>query len=235
MPAGCRVYAVGDVHGRLDLLDMLLETIRADSATRPDAEVIVILLGDLIDRGPDSRGVVKRVRAGLDWARMIPLMGNHEAIMLNALDGDFDQLRLWLRHGGVECLLSWGVPQSVLTDGSIEEIMDAARAALSADDLGWISQLDTSARIGDYYFVHAGIRPGTAIDEQDGNDLLWIRDDFIRSQRLHGAMIVHGHSISTEVERRPNRIGLDTGAYRTGRLSAVGIEGKESWLLSAEA
>jgi serine/threonine protein phosphatase 1 len=232
LPPGHRVYAVGDVHGRLDLFDRLIESIRQDNAARPAAEVTLILLGDLIDRGPDSSGVVDRARAGVPWARTIAIMGNHEAVMLDVLDGKGDLLRNWLGFGGKAALRSWGVAESVLEGGSQEDILDAARRAVPAAARAWLGRMRPNLRMGDYYFVHAGIRPGVPLDKQIDEDRLWIREDFLESKKKHGAMIVHGHSINTEVEERTNRIGLDTGAYASGRLTAIGLEGRERWFMA---
>lgn len=232
LPPGQRAYAVGDVHGRLDLLDQLLEILRQDNAARPAAETTLVMLGDLVDRGPDSRGVVNRIRTGVDWARTVTLKGNHEAIMLEVLEGQTDSVPGWLKFGGRETLRSWGVPQSTIEDGTLDEIVKAARSAVTAEESGWLGRLRSKLQIGDYYFVHAGIRPGVAIDQQADDDRLWIRDEFLDSKRKHGPMIVHGHSISEAVEERPNRIGIDTGAYATGRLTALCLEGRERWFLS---
>lgn len=234
LPAGQRVYAVGDVHGRLDLLDDLIVRIARDNAGREQAQVSLIFLGDLIDRGPDSRGVVTRVRAGVDWAKTISIMGNHEAVMLDALDGQTDTLADWLRFGGRETLLSWGVSAETIDGGTLEEILSAARGVVTLEERAWLGRLRSHVQMGDYYFVHAGIRPGVALDKQDDEDRLWIRDEFLESRKSHGAMIVHGHSIHTEVEQRTNRIGLDTGAYATGRLTAAGLEGTERWFLTSD-
>lgn len=163
---------------------------------------------------------------------MIALMGNHEAAMLAALDGDGDQLQAWLRFGGDTSLVSWGVEPELLATGTREGIVAAARAAIPLEDRGWIGRLRTHLQLGDYYFVHAGVRPGIAFDRQTVEDHLWIRDAFLESRRHHGAMIVHGHSVRIEVEERPNRIGIDTGAYASDRLTALGIEGQARWILS---
>jgi serine/threonine protein phosphatase 1 len=234
IPDGQRVYAIGDVHGCLDLLDQLLDRIAEDNASRPAAEVTLVMLGDLVDRGHHSREVVGRVRAGVLWAKTIALMGNHEAIMLEALDGNKDVLNQWLRFGGYETLISWGVSPDVLENATRDEIIAAARAVVEPSERAWLWQLRTSLRIGDYYFVHAGVRPNVALDKQSDEDRLWIREDFLLSRKPHEAMIVHGHSIHEQVEERPNRIGIDTGAYMTGRLTAVALEGAERWFISTE-
>ena len=235
LPEGRRVYAVGDVHGRLDLLETLLARLEADNAARGAADTDVILLGDLIDRGPDSARVVERAMTSLGWARLLTLRGNHEDAMLAALDGDRDMCRLWLRNGGKEALASWGVPDTVIADGTLGEVTEAARRAVPPHQFAFLSRAPHSMRIGSYYFVHAGVRPGVGLDDQRSSDTLWIRDEFLRSTADHGAVIVHGHSIALEVEERPNRIGVDTGAYATGKLTALGLEGTERWLIQTGA
>lgn len=232
VPPGQRVYAIGDVHGRIDLLEPLLAMLEDDDARRGAAQTTLVFLGDLIDRGPDSRGVVARVRAGVDWARTITLMGNHEAVMLDVLDGRSETLAQWLRFGGVETLESWGLSRQVIEGCTRNELIERLRGAMTSEECAWLGRLRTSLRIGDYYFVHAGVRPDVPLDKQDDEDRLWIREDFLESRKKHGAMIVHGHSIKSDVENLPNRIGLDTGAYATGKLTAVGLEARDRWFLS---
>lgn len=232
IPSGHRVYAVGDIHGRLDLLDQLLGLLEADNKSRDAAQTSIVFLGDLIDRGPASRSVVSRVRAGVDWARTISLMGNHEAVMLDVLDGRGETLTQWLRFGGLQTLESWGIARATIEQATREELVEIVRSAVAPEECAWLGRLRTSLQIGDYYFVHAGIRPDVPLDRQGDEDRLWIRNDFLDSRKKHGAMIVHGHSINSEVENLPNRIGLDTGAYATGKLTAVGLEGTERWFLS---
>jgi serine/threonine protein phosphatase 1 len=232
LPAGKRVYAIGDVHGRLDLFDELVEAIRRDNQDRPEADVVLVLLGDLIDRGPDSRSVVARARTGVAWAKTVALMGNHEEIFLDTLDGNRDSLESWLRYGGDATLQSWGVPMRVIEEGTFEDIIDAIRGAVNAEERSWLSRMRSHIRIGDYYFVHAGIRPGVPLDKQIDEDRLWIRQEFLGSRKKHGAIILHGHSITENAEVLPNRIGIDTGAYITGRLTALGLEREERWFLS---
>ena len=229
IPEGCRVYAIGDVHGRLDLFEQILDRIRQDDAMRPPADTQIIQLGDLIDRGPDSAGVVALAMRPPGFASLTTLQGNHEAMMLEALAGDLDVLKGWLRFGGRETLMSWGV--GVLDQGSPGAIVDAALAAIPAAQLEWLASRPRALHVGDYYFVHAGIRPRRPLGQQTDEDRLWIREPFLSSTARHFAMIVHGHSISLEVERQPNRIGIDTGAYATGRLTALGLDGMHQWII----
>jgi serine/threonine protein phosphatase 1 len=232
VPNGRRVYAIGDVHGRLDLLNQLLDLIAEDQRGRPWVEIEIVLLGDLIDRGPDSAGVVRRAMRPTPHARVTALMGNHEASMIQALQGDMRVMELWLNVGGVQALDSWGVDADLIDDASLEQLCEAANARIPQRELLWISQMPQSMLIGDYYFVHAGVRPGVPIEEQSASDSYWIRQEFLKSRRDHGAIVVHGHSAATQVDEKPNRIGLDTGAYQTGRLTALGLEGNERWFLS---
>jgi serine/threonine protein phosphatase 1 len=235
IPAGRRVYVIGDIHGRLDLLDDLLGQIRGDNAAREPSSVELVLLGDLIDRGPDSAGVVRRAMIKPAWAdQLVALKGNHEDAMLEALDGNFEMARIWLRVGGQAALLSWGLDFGPLENGTIEDVILAARAVIPAAERSWLCRMRTSYQIGDYYFAHAGIRPKTSLDKQIPYDLLWIREVFLESRVDHGLMIVHGHSISPEVEILSNRIGIDTGAYMTGKLTALCLEGDNRWFLQTE-
>jgi serine/threonine protein phosphatase 1 len=231
-PDGARVYAIGDIHGRLDLLDAMIARIDAD---RGGARPTVVLLGDYIDRGPDSAKVIDRLLALPDWADWVLLRGNHEQAMLEALS-DLPQadrlMRQWLNFGGVETLQSYGVPSTLLYAGDFAAIRADINARLPAAHGALLDGLRMAHRLGDYLFVHAGIRPGVPMAQQDPQDLLWIREEFLDNRIDHGAVVVHGHSISPEVVERPNRIGIDTGAYRTGKLTALVIEGTDRRFLS---
>lgn len=232
IPAGKRVYAIGDVHGRLDLLDRLIRLIGADDARRPLVKTEIILLGDLVDRGPDSSGVVARAMTGsVGFAPLVTLMGNHEEQMVDGVAGDGLMTEGWLVYGGKETLRSFGVHDEIIATGDTNLMMRAARAAIPGDVLHWMHGLPNSRRIGDYLFVHAGVRPGIRFDQQDPADLRWIRREFLDSDTDHGVMVVHGHSIRPEVEIRPNRIGIDTGAYETDTLTALALEGTDRWIL----
>ena len=245
IPAGERVYAIGDIHGRLDLFAALMAAIDADDAARqrqapplPQApmETTVILLGDLVDRGPDSAGVLARTREWSRWRRVRVLAGNHEEMMLGALD-NIEILRHFVGQGagGRETLLSFGITPQDYARASWEELQDMARAAIDAETLAFVQGFEERIVIGDYCFVHAGIRPGVALEEQSALDLRWIREPFLSATASHGPVIVHGHTIYEEPLIRQNRIGLDTGAYASGRLTAMGLEGTTRWLLSAHS
>ena len=232
---GERIYAIGDVHGRLDLLEQLVGLIRQDNASRPPALVRIICVGDIIDRGPESAEIVRRCMQFCKRTdRFVVLKGNHEAMLVDALHGDFLALSLWLRSGGNVALTSWGVADDLVAKGPSRELVTAARAQIPAGTLAWLAELPLLWRSGDYLFVHAGIRAGVAIDMQKAEDLMWIRDEFLRSEADHGGLVVvHGHSISDEGPiSKPNRIGIDTGAYRTNNLTAVMLEADERWTFS---
>jgi serine/threonine protein phosphatase 1 len=215
-----RIYAIGDVHGRLDLLEQLYDRI-IDHATTSDVERRVLVhLGDYVDRGPDSKGVLLRVRAGLPSFEMILLKGNHEELMLEFLEeGNGDALERWLDNGGVETLRSFGIdPDREAVD------REEAIAAIGPELLRWLCTLTRSHREGDLFFAHAGVRPGVPLAQQDPEDLIWIRRDFTNSEADFGARVVHGHSPSPEPVIRANRIGIDTGAVWTGHLTAAVLD-----------
>ena len=229
---GYRAYAIGDIHGRLDLLNQLLAKIEEDIALRTPSQNFVIFLGDLIDRGPDSAGVVERLRT---WhpaaARAVYLCGNHEEILLSVLAGERGILADWLQFGGAECLASYGLSPDVVQRESEADALAAIKAAIPLEHQAFLSTFADSFRFGDYLFVHAGIRPGIDVAAQSPKDLRWIREPFLADPTRHEFMVVHGHTISDQVDERSNRIGLDTGAYRTGRLTAMGVENGHRWYL----
>lgn len=233
IPDGERVYAIGDIHGCLDLLDRLLAMIDADEAQRPAAESYLVVLGDVIDRGPDSRGVVERLmglRGGRRETRF--LKGNHEEIFLTAVAGDPRATRLLSRVGGRETILSYGVTPDEYNELDFDELTALLGERVPPEHVAFLDGFDDWVETGDYRFVHAGIRPEVPMRDQKASDLRWIRDDFLKHRGAHDMMIVHGHNISEEVEVRPNRIGIDTGAYATGKLTAIGLEGGDRWFLS---
>lgn len=233
IPSGQRVYAVGDIHGRLDLLDDLLSRIDRDDAERALAATTLIFLGDLVDRGPHSSGVVDRLmRLRESRSDVHFLMGNHEEVFLLAAAGDVQAMRLFVRIGGMETILSYGVSEEEYRTTDFDELTELFAKRVSPEHVQFISSFEDYLEIGDYLFVHAGIRPGVSLKDQSPSDLRWIRDSFLSHQGDHGKRVVHGHSIREEVEPRPNRIGIDTGAYASNRLSGVGLEGDRHWFLS---
>lgn len=230
---GERIYAIGDIHGRYDLMIDLLRRIEQHMRSLPPAKgVHILFLGDLIDRGPDSREVLDYVHDLQQRSeQVIVLPGNHEDAMLRALDGDLSTLRIWLGVGGAETIRSFGldVPSA---DDDLRAFLPKLAAAIPREHVRWLKKLPVTAQSGDYFFCHAGIRPGVALKRQTRTDLLWIREDFLEDATDHGAVIVHGHSISAEVQVRRNRIGIDTGAYRTGALTALYLEDDQREVIS---
>src|SRR4051812_23685179 len=227
-PRGQRAYVVGDIHGRLDLLDQLLAKIDEDLKARPVRKTLLVFVGDLIDRGPHSAQVIERLRtyrrAGV---RPIFLLGNHEEVLLRILRGDRALIASWLRFGGMQCLESYGVNAKELARGKDQDALVTIQRAVPQKHVQFLESFIDTCRFGDYLFVHAGIRPGVELEQQSQTDLRWIREPFLFDQTDHGFTVVHGHTIAPAVEERANRIGIDTGAYRTGVLTALIIDGSE--------
>jgi serine/threonine protein phosphatase 1 len=230
---GARAYAVGDIHGRLDLLEELIGRIEADAATRAARKTWAIFLGDLIDRGRDSAGVIERLRtwrpAGI---HPVFLAGNHEEVFLDILSGNPEFLANWLKFGGAECAASYGVDPDRLRRIDEQEAVALLRSKVPRAHRDFLAGFADTFRFGDYLFVHAGIRPGVAVEEQARADLRWIRHPFLADAQDHGCVVVHGHTISKGVDERANRIGIDTGAYRTGILTALAVEGEARWYIA---
>lgn len=229
---GRRIYAVGDVHGRSDLLARLLDMIACDAAARAGDGLcpVLVMLGDYVDRGPDSRGVLDLLSGSPPIAgfRCVFLQGNHEDMMLRALRAatgegrpqDKGVVDIWLANGGRETLRSYGLGQ--------EDGLGALPSVLPASHRRFLHGLDVLYVSGDYLFVHAGIDPSCPVDQQDPEVLMWIREPFLSAVRCDGPMIVHGHTIRGEPEEQNRRIGIDTGAYASGRLTCLVVE-PEGW------
>jgi serine/threonine protein phosphatase 1 len=232
VPAGERIYAIGDIHGRLDLFEQMIAIIEADDAERGVGETTIVLLGDLIDRGPDSRGVIDAARTWASRRTVRMLAGNHEEMFLRSF-GRLETLRHFLRYGGRETILSYLPDPDAYQQLSLKALQTLLPEIVPAEHIACLEAMEDSIRIGDYLFVHAGIRPGVALEQQKLSDLRWIREPFIDHQGDHGMVVVHGHTITEEVEELPNRIGIDTGAFMSGRLTALGMEGTERWFLTA--
>lgn len=234
VPEGQRLYAIGDIHGRDDLLEMLLDKIMEDDATRDVADQQLIFLGDLIDRGPASAAVVERAMAvatALPNTRL--LMGNHEEVFLKAIGGDEKAMRFFCRIGGRETILSYGMSEQDYNRFDYAELVEETARIVPEAHRRFIESFENMVLVGDYAFVHAGIKPEVSLDEQQPGDLRWIRDSFLDHTAPHARIIVHGHSITPAIEERVNRIGLDTGAYTSGRLSAMGFEASKRWGIEA--
>lgn len=232
LPEGERVYAIGDVHGRSDLFAELIAAIEADDLKRGQSYTTVIMLGDLIDRGPDSSGVIRLAREWQQRRNVRILMGNHEEMFLDALRKG-EVLRHFLRYGGKETLLSYPIDPEEYTRADIEETRALMNAVIPAADIEFVRGFEDRIPLGDYLFVHAGIRPDAPIDQQRQHDLRWIREPFLSHASDFGVVVVHGHTIFDEPDVRRNRIGIDTGAYESGRLTALGLEGTSRWVIEA--
>ena len=235
-PRGCRVYAIGDVHGRLDLLRNLLQQIEEDVAGRPSARNLVVFLGDLIDRGPDSAGVLEFLRRYRpDTIEPVFLAGNHEEVMLRVVGGERGGLLdRWLRYGGAQTLASYGLDVEAIHALPERRALEQIVEAVPHHHAAFLQSFADTFRFGDYLLVHAGIRPGMPLNAQTQEDLHWVREPFLSDRRDHGFVVVHGHTITEQVEERPNRIAIDTGAYRSGLLTAVGIEGQSRWFIQEQ-
>jgi len=237
VPAGHLVYAVGDIHGRADLLALLLDQIKADAAASVGAKKkTIVFVGDYIDRGPESRRVVDLLRGALPTgfdARF--LKGNHEEMLLKFLEYP-SVLEGWRINGGAATLESYGVDVTELRRDAAkpEAWQNALLAALPEQHRRFFENLELSASFGDYLFVHAGVRPGVPIDKQNPKDLLWIREEFLRSEKDFGKVVVHGHTPKDAPEMRANRIGIDTGAYFNNRLTALRLQDSSRRFLKAE-
>lgn len=229
VPPGQRVYAIGDIHGRADLFEALIAAIELDDAQGAPAETTAILLGDLIDRGADSAGVIAAARAWQQRRTVRILAGNHEEMFLECFT-NAELMRHFLRFGGRETVLSYPADPA-FAHADVPEAQALMRAAVPEADLAFIRGFEDRIVIGDYLFVHAGIRPGVPLEEQETRDLRWIRGAFTDSRADHGLVVVHGHTIFETSDIRPNRIGIDTGAYYSGKLTALRLEAAERALL----
>jgi serine/threonine protein phosphatase 1 len=232
LPDGLRIYAIGDVHGRADLLSTLFAAIDADLVAHPAPRTLHVFLGDYIDRGPDSRQVIDLVIARGRGHETVLLKGNHEtypALFLN----DPSVLGEWRLLGGIETLMSYGLKPSRGADGQEQRTLAKRFAtALPSGHARFLSELKTSFCCGDFFFVHAGVKPGVPLERQREEDMLWIREDFLLHEEDFGKLIVHGHTPVRDPDFRDNRINIDTGAYATGKLTCLIIDGDELALLS---
>jgi serine/threonine protein phosphatase 1 len=222
-----RIYAIGDVHGRADLLAEMFAAIDASLVSHPIDNPIQILLGDYIDRGPRSREVIDALLLREQQHTMIYLRGNHESYAVQFLN-DPSVLSEWLHVGGANTLLSYGLRPSVRNDAQQQQDLSIAFAkALPRSHRDFMENLTLSYSCGDFFFAHAGVRPGVPLAEQSEHDLIWIREDFLLHEEDFGKIIVHGHSPTKEPQVRPNRINIDTGAYATGRLTCLVLQGDQ--------
>lgn len=224
MPEGQRWYVIGDIHGRRDLFEALAAAIDSDDLAGEAAETTAVLLGDLVDRGPDSAGVVALARTWQQRRAVRLLAGNHEEMFLDSFE-DGEMLRHFLRHGGRETVLSYGIDRARYNAMSLEELQAEMARIVPAEDRAFLADAEEWIEAGDYLLVHAGINPAAPLGEQRRSDLLWIRNRFLDHRDAFSHVVVHGHTIFDEVEDAGTRIGIDTGAYRTGRLTALVLEG----------
>lgn len=228
VPNGLRVYAIGDVHGCLDALTAVHERIEDDLVQRPIDDWRIIHLGDYVDRGPDSRGVIARLADMLPGGRVYALRGNHDQYFLDFLAAaNTPSFEPWTLYGGLDTLASYGV----LPKGSArnayarESLHEAVVTAVPPAHQRFLAALPHMLRIGGYAFVHAGVRPGTPLTAQTAHDLIWMREPFLSAEDDHGAVVVHGHTPVRSVTVRANRIAIDTGAVYGGALSCLMLEG----------
>ena len=224
VPDGTLVYCVGDIHGRDDLLRELAGRVEADTKTQSFDQAVTVFLGDYIDRGPGAKRVIEQLATN-EWpTSIIAVAGNHEDFLKDFLD-DAETLDFWRSQGGLETLHSYGVDVGPAMAGRDFAVVQAAfTARLPKHHREFLEALEASASIGDYFFCHAGVRPGVALDRQNREDLLNIREPFLSSEAEHGKLVVHGHTPAVAPEIRLNRIGIDTAAYATGRLTCLVLE-----------
>lgn len=227
-PDGMRLYAIGDVHGRLDLLRAMHAEIRAElMRDRPD-DWRIVHLGDYVDRGPDSAGVIAFLMERIaEDGRIVALAGNHDMALLDFLR-EGDRTQMFRRFGGNDTARSYGTHVDFATASSAEAGRLALAAAIPLSHLDFLRGLPRSAEFGDFFFCHAGIRPGVPLDWQDPQDLIWIRDAFLNFPGLHPKVVVHGHTPQDQAEIMPNRVNLDTLAYASGRLTALAVDGSKN-------
>ncbi len=233
-PEGMRIYAVGDIHGRADLLGRLADRVGADLAQGDYDETVTVFLGDYVDRGLNSRGVIERLARRDFPTPIVTLRGNHEDAMLRYLD-DPAMLDQWAMFGGLTALASYGVDAGVeMRRGGAPAVHAAFMARFPQAHRRFLEATEYSAEYGDYFFCHAGVRPHVPLERQDPADLLWIRYEFLNYRGGFGKVVVHGHTPQTHVENLENRINLDTHAFKSGRLTAVVLEGEGRWFIDTD-
>ena len=227
-PANTRIYAVGDIHGRADLMMEAIARIEDDIRRRPIEYAVEVYLGDYIDRGPDSRTVIDALAVRMVENGAVCLRGNHEALLEQFL-GDHSAFEHWQQLGALQTLASYAVqPRNGETSADLRRhFLDVFPRTHQL----FLQCLHNSYCCGDFLFVHAGIRPGIPIEQQAANDLLWIRREFLDSDQDHGKFIVHGHTPVPHPDIRHNRINIDTGAWKTGTLTCAAFEGTSILIL----
>jgi serine/threonine protein phosphatase 1 len=228
LPAQVRLYAVGDIHGCLDPLRQVIKLIRSDATLHPAKVYRLVFLGDYIDRGLHAAQVLDFLIDQLPpFMEKIFIRGNHDDVMLQFLDGDLSVLPGWLTYGGMATLASYGVNLYQPREKQEQEALRSSLLAkIPASHRAFLETTRTSYSCGDYFFAHAGVKPNVPLSEQSSHDLMWMRGGFLQSTLDHGKVIVHGHTISPEPDVQPNRIGIDTGAFASGHLTCLVLEGK---------
>jgi serine/threonine protein phosphatase 1 len=233
-PEGTLIYAVGDIHGRIDLLEELCARIDHDMRAERANKVLEVYIGDYVDRGPASAKVVDRLIQRGKERKTAFLRGNHEKILESFLNGKA-ALDHWRPIGGFETLISYGINPDLLRYPTDDDAIRAALVARMPDThRSFLSDLQIHFSAGAYFFVHAGVRPGVALNKQGESDCLCIREEFLESEDDFGCVVVHGHSPVSVPELLPNRINLDTAAYATGRLSCLKISQQGASLLETD-
>ena len=232
VPAGTRYYVIGDIHGRLDLFEAMIGAIEDDDRSAAPADTRIVLLGDLVDRGPDSAGVIARTRVWQQRRKVRVLAGNHEEMFLAAFERP-EALRHFLKHGGRETVLSYGLSKKQYAALELHALFAKLPRLVPESEREYIAGFETMVRAGDYVFVHAGIDPARPLDDQKRSDLLWIRERFLNHEGPLEKVVVHGHTIFDRVMDCGNRIGIDTGAFRSGVLTALVLEGDQRRIIQA--
>jgi Calcineurin-like phosphoesterase len=231
LPDGIRVYAIGDIHGRADLLKNVFGAIDHHLARAGPARALHVFLGDYIDRGPASRQTIDLLIERGRSHESIFLKGNHEAFLFEVLQ-DTSKLNLWKEYGGFQTLMSYGLAPSMKPDQDEQrQLVQALVNGMPPDHRRFFGGLRPSFVCGDFFFVHAGVKPGVPLQRQREADLLWIREEFLESEEDFGKVIVHGHTPVIKAEIRPNRINIDTGAYATGILTLLTIQGERLFVI----
>ena len=233
VPKGERFYVIGDIHGRCDLFDVLIEAIEQDDRKAGEAESTVVLLGDLVDRGPESARVIETARKWGKRRRVRYIAGNHEEMFLESFE-DKEMLRHFLKHGGRETVLSYGIKRKRYSELTMKELQVELNDLVPKKHRKFLESMEDMVIAGDYAFVHAGINPKRSLDDQKQSDLRWIRERFLKHRDPFSHVVVHGHTIFEDVECTEHRIGIDTGAFRTGNLTALVLEGDQRRIIQAQ-
>lgn len=231
VPEGQFVVAIGDLHGRIDLFEQLLPRIEDVARKSASRHKTLIFVGDYVDRGSRSADLVERLLQGFEGYETVFLKGNHDETLLQFL-GDPAVGDVWRNFGGLDTLRSYGVVHAPGQDWA--ETRNAFALALPQSHIQFFKNLKLQHTVGDYLFVHAGVKPYVPLQEQTEQDLLWIREEFLESKANFGRIVVHGHTPTREPVVRHNRIGIDTGAYMSGKLTALVLEGRERQFLTTE-